>query len=174
MTAGKAPLETNADGGAPTATAEEAPNETRHLSQTPDQVPSGAAPHYPYPSPAAGPGPTPHHQQTGQAVGAIAGGALGEASGDGLVGGMITGGVVGGMIGQRIAQAEKHEYWRGQSQDYRAALAAGQPPLSGAVGTSPDGTPKKFSWWSKEGREQRRLKRWERRAERRDGTNINK
>ena len=82
-------------------------------------------------------------------------------------GGMVAGGVVGGMIGQRIDQAQKHMYWRGQALEYREALAAGAPPLSQLA----EGA-KKEPWWSRAGREQRRLKRWERRAARRDGTRL--
>jgi len=84
--------------------------------------------------------------------------------GGGSVGGdMIAGQVLGGMVGQRIAQAEKHAYWREQALEYREQLAAGAPPLSQLP---QDG--EKPSWWSRQGREQRRLKRWERRAARRD------
>lgn len=120
-------------------------------------------------NPARGPGPSPQTQVLGQNVGMLAGGALGRIDGAGIGGGMVEGEVVGGMIGQRVGQYQKHMYWRDRSMEYRAALAAGAPPLS-AQAEGEDG--KKASWWSREGREQRRLKRWERRAERRDGVNL--
>ncbi|KAH8883862.1 hypothetical protein GQ53DRAFT_830312 [Thozetella sp. PMI_491] len=127
---------------------------------------------YSRPSPAAGPGPVPQYQVPGQNIGMLAGGVMGAAGGDGMVGGMVVGGVVGGLAGQRLAQAEKSAYWRGQAAEYRAGLAAGQPPQSQQAQEQAGGSgePKKPSWWSREAREQRRLKRWERRAKRRDGT----
>ncbi len=128
----------------------------------------------PQPSPAAGPGPTPQYQVPGQNIGMLTGGAIGATNGGGgMVDGMVTGGVVGGIVGQRLAQAEKSAYWRGQAADYRASLAAGQPPLSEQANANGDEKAqgqKKPSWWSREAREQRKLRRWERRAERRDGT----
>jgi hypothetical protein len=132
-------------------------------SSTPPQ-PNGMAPGA---NPASGPGPQPHNQQTYQNAGMLAGGALGAVDGDGVGGDMVGGMVVGGMVGQRVDQAQKHQYWRGQEMEYRAALAAGQKPVSAME--SEGGSP---SWWSREGREKRRLKRWEKRAERRDGTVV--
>lgn len=126
----------------------------------------------PNPSPAPPPHAVhsyPQHQSQMQNTGMVAGAAIGMiGGGDGnMVDGMIAGSVVGGMVGQRLAQAENHAYWRGQAMAYREQLAAGQqPPAS-------DGPMKQSSWWSREGREQRRMARWERRAKRRDGTTVN-
>lgn len=99
-------------------------------------------------------------QNTGMAVGAVTG-----AIGPGSVGGdMITGGVIGGVVGQRLAQAENHAFYKDQAMQYREGRAAGTipPPEELYEGD-------KSSWWSKEGRAQRRAERWERRAKRRDG-----
>lgn len=95
----------------------------------------------------------------GGMVGVMGGGAAGSVGGD-----MLMGGVVGGMVGQRLAQAENHAFWRDQALQYREGRAAGviPPPEVTADG-------KKASWWSREGRAQRRAERWERRAKRRDG-----
>jgi hypothetical protein len=123
-------------------------------------------------NPAAGPGPgNPGYQQLGQNAGMLAGGALGAGDpGVGVGSGLVGGEVVGGMIGQRVDQHVKHEYWGNQAMQYRQALAAGQPPLSGQVEAPQQAAGgKQPSWWSREGRELRRLKRWERRAKRRDG-----
>jgi hypothetical protein len=111
----------------------------------------------------------PQHQSQMQNTGMAAGAAVGMIGGGGsnMVDGMIAGGVVGGMVGQHLAQAENHTYWRGQAMAYRGQLATGQQPAVSA------GSTKQSSWWSREGREQRRTARWERRAKRRDGTTVN-
>ncbi|RDL30851.1 uncharacterized protein BP5553_10196 [Venustampulla echinocandica] len=111
----------------------------------------------------------PQTQSQMQNTGMMAGGAVGMMGGDGgnAVDGMLVGGVVGGMVGQRLAQAENHAYWSGQAMEYRQRLAAGEQPPAG------DSAAKGTSWWSREGRQQRRMKRWERRAKRRDGTVVN-
>lgn len=95
---------------------------------------------------------------TGAAVGVMGDGSAGSVGGD-----MVMGGVVGGIIGQRIAQAENHAYWSDKAMEYRDGRAAGTIP-------PPEKDPdKKTSWFSKEGRAERRAERWERRAKRRDG-----
>lgn len=100
-------------------------------------------------------------QNTGMAVGGIVG-----AVGPGSVGGdMVTGGVVGGIVGQRVAQAENHAFYRDQAMQYREGRAARTIPPPEELYEG-----EKASWWSKEGRAQRRAERWERRAKRRDGT----
>lgn len=154
----------NSAGGAPPPDYNANSNRSAPGTQQQMQYPMG-------PSPMQGP---PHHfpqyqsqmQNAGMAVGGAVGmmGVGGASMGDGIV----AGSVVGGMVGQRIAQAQNHAYWSGQAMEYRQQLAAGMPPAS----ASSDGT--KASWWSREGRAQRRMARWERRAERRDGTTLNK
>lgn len=95
----------------------------------------------------------------GATAGVISGGALGSPVGD-----MVMGGVVGGIVGQKIAQAQNHAFWREKAVEYREGRAAGTipPPDATADGPAP-------SWFSKEGRAERRAERWERRAKRRDG-----
>lgn len=99
-----------------------------------------------------------------QNTGMLAGGAIGMMSGGG--GNMMEGMVVGQMVGQRIGQAKHNAYWQGQAMEYRQQLATGQiQPVSASMATE-------APWWSREARGQRRMKRWERRAARRDGTPI--
>lgn len=106
----------------------------------------------------------PQYQSQMQNAGTAVGGMIGVMGGGGSVGGdMVMGGVVGGMVGQRLAQAENHAFWSNQAMQYREGRAAGVIP-------PPEQNPdKKASWWSREGRAQRRAARWERRAKRRDG-----
>lgn len=93
-----------------------------------------------------------------------AGATAGVLSGGSPVGDMVTGGVIGGMVGQRIAQAQNHAFWRDKAMEYRDGRADGTipPPEPKSGGHS-------SSWFSKEGRAERRAERWERRAKRRDG-----
>lgn len=126
------------------------------------------------PNPAAGHAPNPNYQSTGQNTGLLVGGAVGVmgGGGDSSIGtDMIAGQVVGGMVGQKLAQAERNAYWRGQAMEYREQLAAGMAPLSeqmeGEQRKREEESGEKPSWWSREGRELRRVKRWERRAARR-------
>jgi hypothetical protein len=99
-------------------------------------------------------------QNAGMAVGAMTGVMGGGSVGEGV----IMGEVVGGMVGQRLAQAQNHAFYRDQAMQYREGRAAGTipPPEELYQGD-------KASWWSREGRAQRRAERWERRAKRRDG-----
>ena len=103
-------------------------------------------------------------QNTGMAAGAMAG-----VLGNGSVGGdMVLGGAVGGIVGQRLAQAENHAFWRDQAMQYREGRADGTiPPPEDTKAKGEDKS--SSSWFSKEGRAQRRAERWERRAKRRDG-----
>ncbi|KAJ6442668.1 S-adenosyl-L-methionine-dependent methyltransferase [Purpureocillium lavendulum] len=110
--------------------------------------------------------PFPQYQSQFQNTGMAAGAMVGAMSGgQGSVGGdIVMGGVVGGMVGQRVAQAQNHAYWRDQAMQYREGRAAGTIPPPSELYED-----QKASWWSREGRAQRRAARWERRAKRRDG-----
>jgi hypothetical protein len=101
-------------------------------------------------------------QNAGMAVGATASAIGGSSIGDGVV----LGAVGGGFVGQRIAQAQNHAFYRDQAMQYREGRAAGTIPSPEELYQG-----KKASWWSKEGRAQRRAERWERRAKRRDDIN---
>lgn len=122
-----------------------------------------------YRSPAQVVHPYPQTQSQMQNAGMAVGGAISAVGGSNgnMAGGMIGGGDVGGIVGQRLAQAENHVFWRGQAMAYREQLATGQQPPASI------GLTKQTSWWSRDGRAQRRAKRWERRAQRRDGTTVN-
>lgn len=94
----------------------------------------------------------------GATVGVISDGALGSPVGD-----MVIGGVVGGMVGQKIVQEQNHAFWRDKAMEYREGRATGTIPPPNTKTDS-----QTSSWFSKEGRVERRAKRWERRAKRRD------
>lgn len=133
----------------------------------------GFASNNPYstPPPPAGPAvplpqdvtrPYPQTQSQMQNAGMMAG-TLAGVMGQGSVGGdMLLGGVVGGMVGQRVAQAQNHAFYREQAMLYREGRAAGTIPPPEELYKDQ----KKASWWSREGRAQRRAERWERRAKR--------
>ncbi|CAG9978711.1 unnamed protein product [Clonostachys byssicola] len=106
--------------------------------------------------------PYPQYQSQMQNAGMTAGALVGSIDEGYMVGDMVTGGVEGGIVGQRVAQAQNHAFYRDQAMQYREGRAAGTiPPPEEVYGDS-----SKSSWWSKEGRAQRRAERWERRAKR--------
>ncbi|KAK7217193.1 hypothetical protein V2G26_005196 [Clonostachys chloroleuca] len=104
--------------------------------------------------------PYPQYQSQMQNAGMTAGAVVGSMGEGSIVGDMVTGGVVGGLVGQRVAQAQNRAFYRDQAMQYREGRAAGTiPPPEEVYGDA-----SKSSWWSKEGRAQRRAERWERRA----------
>uniref|UniRef100_A0A8H7K9E7 Glycine zipper 2TM domain-containing protein n=1 Tax=Bionectria ochroleuca TaxID=29856 RepID=A0A8H7K9E7_BIOOC len=106
--------------------------------------------------------PYPQYQSSMQNAGINAGAVVGSMGEGFMVGDMVTGGVVGGLVGQRIGQAQNHAFYRDQAMQYREGRAAGTIPPPEEIYV--DGS--KSSWWSTQGRAQRRAERWERRAKR--------
>jgi hypothetical protein len=126
-----------------------------------------AAPQY-----APGTGPAAHAQMVqANNIGMVGGAIVSSATGGNPVTGMLEGQVGANIVMQRIQQEQKHQYYREQAIRYRDGLpadgvgsAGGLAPPSQLAGAGRDRSRSRS-----QGRDERRRKRWERRAKRRDG-----
>jgi hypothetical protein len=118
--------------------------------------PDGTYPNtMPLPRANLGPPPPGHQMQqplqnAGMQIGMLD--SMVGSNGPGMVDGMVGGMVAGGIVGQRIDQAKNHAYWKGRQQEYLAGNEAAVANPGVAL------TPRE------EKREERRKKRWSRRA----------
>jgi hypothetical protein len=90
-------------------------------------------------------------------IGMGAGAFISAETGGDPVMGMIEGQVGANLIMQRIQQEQRHQHYREQALRYRAGL-----PADGFAGEE----------YGESKRDEKRRKRWERRAKRREGGSI--
>lgn len=145
----KSPQEVQAEPSVASDPAPAGQHQTDHSNK--DNVPLNLAPP---PSNASAAGTRSNLQNGGMAAGFV----IGDATGNDPTMGMVEGMVAGNIISQRIQQQKNHEYWKGQEARYQAGDkdAAMPAPVQGGRDRSRN----------REGREERRKKRWDRRAAR--------
>lgn len=144
------------------------PTSTRDEESTTRNAYQLTAPQY-----APGTGPVAHAQMVqANNIGMAAGAIIGSATGENPVMGMLEGQVGANIVMQRVQQEQKHLYYREQAMRYRDGLpadgvgsAGGLAPPSQSAGAGRDRSRSRS-----QRRDERRRKRWDRRAKRRDGS----
>jgi hypothetical protein len=144
------------------------PTSTRDEESTTRNVYQLTAPQH-----APGTGPVAHAQMVqANNIGMAAGAIVGSATGENPVTGMLEGQVGANIVMQRVQQEQKHLYYREQAMRYRDGLPADGVGSAGGLAppSQSSGAGRDRSRSRSQRRDERRRKRWDRRAKRRDGS----